>query len=148
MVESFKIDHTTLKAGLHKREALSRLRISNFELRFFAPSSKKYLRSSEIHTIEHCLAFFLRHKKVNTSLWDSIISVHPMGCKTGFNVLMYVDLDVSLFGNILKTAIDASILFLQENRIPPGMDKFSCGNPKLYSIRSTIKKLKKFRDII
>lgn len=81
-IKSFEVDHTKLEKGLY----ISRVDgdIITYDLRMVKPNTPPYLENSGIHTFEHLLATYLR----NSDFENNIVYVGPMGCRTGFYVLV------------------------------------------------------------
>ena len=81
-IASFTVDHTTLKEGMY----LSRQDgdIVTYDLRFCRPNSGRLLSNASIHTIEHLFATYVRNSKHSAH----VIYFGPMGCQTGFYLLV------------------------------------------------------------
>ena len=81
-IASFQVDHTRLKPGMY----LSRRAgdISTYDLRFKVPNTGDLLTNAEMHSVEHIIATLLR----NSPQKDAVIYFGPMGCQTGFYVLL------------------------------------------------------------
>jgi S-ribosylhomocysteine lyase len=81
-ITSFTVDHTKFGVGMY----VSRIDgdIVTYDVRMTKPNGGDYLTPKSLHTIEHIFATFAR----NSPLTDSVIYVGPMGCRTGFYVLM------------------------------------------------------------
>lgn len=133
-VASFSVDHTTLDRGFYLRsvyKALGFYPLRSYDMRFRAPREKEYLSPEAIHTIEHLMAHYLRER-----LGSKVVSFAPMGCKTGFYVVvkgwtsqrkvMEAVLDVCLNQSHLRVKGDI-----------PGLTVEQCGNPDLYSIEES-----------
>ncbi|MBQ8178693.1 MAG: S-ribosylhomocysteine lyase [Clostridia bacterium] len=91
-VASFKVDHTKLKCGLfvNRKDYLGSNCITTFDIRMKRPYYEEVMTTGSIHALEHLMATYLR----SDSLWgDRIIYVGPMGCRTGFYLLMAGDLE-------------------------------------------------------
>ena len=80
-IASFTVDHTVLVPGLY----LSRRdgNVVTFDLRFKKPNTGDLLTNSQLHSVEHLIATFLR----NSAQKDAVIYFGPMGCQTGFYFL-------------------------------------------------------------
>lgn len=81
-ITSFTIDHLNHPAGIY----LSRVDgdIYTYDVRICKPYADELLSNAEMHSLEHLLATVLR----NGSLKKQTVYVGPMGCQTGFYVLM------------------------------------------------------------
>ena len=78
--------------------------------------------SSEIHTIEHLGATFLRNHEVYK---DQVIYFGPMGCRTGFYLLLADDLTSSEILPLMKEMFSFIASFKGE---VPGASAKDCGN--------------------
>ena len=81
-IESFKIDHTKLASGFY----VSRIDgdITTYDMRCKKPNTVPLLTNSEMHSFEHMFATMIR----NGSIADKVIYFGPMGCQTGFYLLV------------------------------------------------------------
>lgn len=126
-VESFTIDHTKLKAPFVRKCGVQKGRlgdkISKFDLRFMMPN-KEVMDTGAIHTIEHLLAGFMREKI------EKIIDISPMGCRTGFYMITWGDIDVQV---VIK-ALEYSLKKIIETEEVPAANEVQCGNYKEHSL--------------
>ncbi|KGJ49437.1 MULTISPECIES: S-ribosylhomocysteine lyase [Paraclostridium] len=126
-VESFELDHTKVKAP-YVRKAGVKVGgngdiISKFDLRFVQPN-KEILSDKGIHTLEHFLAGFMREKI------EDIIDISPMGCKTGFYLISFGDLDVKDVIKALEYSLEKVLL---QEKIPAA-NEIQCGTASLHSL--------------
>lgn len=59
--------------------------ITTFDLRMTRPNYEPVMNTAEVHTIEHLAATFLRNHK---EYGEKIIYFGPMGCRTGFYLIL------------------------------------------------------------
>ena len=89
-IASFTIDHNLLQPGVYvsRKDQIGMETVTTFDLRVTSPNEEPVLGTGEIHTIEHLAATYLR----NDAQWkDKIIYFGPMGCRTGFYLLVAGD---------------------------------------------------------
>ena len=81
-ITSFTVDHTVLEEGIY----VSRVDgdITTYDLRTRKPNSFSFMDNSTMHTFEHMFATFVRNSKIA----DDVIYFGPMGCQTGFYLLI------------------------------------------------------------
>lgn len=81
-IASFTVDHDTLEKGMY----VSRIDgdVVTYDIRMKKPNGGDYLPNGVLHTIEHLFATFAR----NHPLGDQVVYVGPMGCRTGFYLLL------------------------------------------------------------
>ena len=91
-IDSFKVDHTKLLRGIYvsRKDYLSKGDVvTTFDLRMKEPNREPAIGQAAIHTIEHLGATYLR----NHATWgDKVVYFGPMGCCTGFYLLLSGDL--------------------------------------------------------
>lgn len=81
-IASFSINHDKLLPGLY----VSRIDgdITTYDLRMRRPNTDDLISNSALHSLEHLFATYIR----NGALSDQIIYFGPMGCQTGFYLLV------------------------------------------------------------
>ena len=81
-IASFTVNHDVLTPGLY----LSRRdgSVTTFDLRFKKPNTGDLLTNAQMHSVEHIIATALR----NSPQKDAVIYFGPMGCQTGFHLLV------------------------------------------------------------
>lgn len=90
-ITSFTINHLVLEPGIYvsRVDNYGGSSITTFDLRMTAPNKEPVMNNAEMHTIEHLGATFLR----NDLEWsDKVVYFGPMGCRTGFYMLLAGDL--------------------------------------------------------
>ena len=91
-IASFTVNHLTLEPGLYvsRKDRMGAETVTTFDLRMTAPNREPVMNTAEIHTIEHLGATYLR----NDPDWkDRTVYFGPMGCRTGFYLLLAGDLE-------------------------------------------------------
>lgn len=90
-ITSFTIDHIKLQPGIYvsRKDTVGAEVITTFDLRMTSPNEEPVMNTAEIHTIEHLAATFLRN---HPAYKERIIYFGPMGCRTGFYLLLAGDL--------------------------------------------------------
>lgn len=81
-ITSFTIDHDLLEPGIY----ISRVDgdITTYDLRTRKPNAGSYMSDLTMHSVEHMFATFIR----NSEIRDDVIYFGPMGCQTGFYLLV------------------------------------------------------------
>ena len=123
-IASFQIDHLRLLPGLYvsRVDRVDGAAVTTFDLRMTAPNREPVMGTAEVHAIEHLGATYLR----NEPEWkDRVLYFGPMGCRTGFYLLMAGELSpLDVFG-LVRGMLDFIIAF--EGEIP-GASARDCGN--------------------
>ena len=89
-ITSFTIDHLKLVPGLYvsRKDFAGEQVITTFDIRMTNPNEEPVMNTADVHTIEHLGATFLR----NHPVWkDQVLYFGPMGCRTGFYLLLAGD---------------------------------------------------------
>ena len=122
-IESFTINHLNLYPGLYvsRKDEKEEMIVTTFDLRMTTPNKEPVLDVPAIHTIEHLGATFLR----NSSKSKEIIYFGPMGCRTGFYLVMFGLLESNDIYDLVIELCDYVINF--EGEIP-GATPIECGN--------------------
>lgn len=89
-IASFTIDHLKLLPGIYvsRKDTVGEQVITTFDLRMTRPNYEPVMNTAEVHTVEHLGATFLRNHPV---FKDKTIYFGPMGCRTGFYLLLAGD---------------------------------------------------------
>ena len=126
-VESFKLDHTKVKAPYVRKccvlDGTSGDRVSKFDLRFLQPNVEAFGTAS-MHGLEHLLATYLR----NTL--DGVIDLSPMGCRTGFYLILWGDVEPF----VIKEGLEKALKMVLEASEMPAATAKECGNYKDLSL--------------
>lgn len=122
-IASFTIDHCKLEPGLYvsRQDRIKDAVITTFDLRFCAPNREPVLDVPALHTIEHLGATFLRNSKYA----DEVVYFGPMGCRTGFYMLMGKEMSSEEALDLVLEMCDFIEAF--EGDIP-GASAIECGN--------------------
>lgn len=123
-ITSFTIDHIKLLPGVYvsRKDYVGAEPITTFDLRVTSPNDEPVMNTAEIHTIEHLAATFLRnHKEYGTKT----IYFGPMGCRTGFYLLLAGDYTSADIVPLMKEMFAFIADFEGE---VPGASAKDCGN--------------------
>ena len=90
-ITSFTIDHIKLQPGLYvsRKDKVGEETVTTFDLRLTKPNDEPVMNTAEVHTIEHLAATYLRNEP---TLKERVLYFGPMGCRTGFYLLLKGDL--------------------------------------------------------
>lgn len=122
-IASFTINHLELMPGLYvsRKDARDGVVVTTFDLRFTAPNREPVMDMPAVHTVEHLGATYLR----NSARKDDIVYFGPMGCRTGFYLLMFGDLSPE---DIVRDIRDMCKFILGYEGEIPGARAAECGN--------------------
>lgn len=123
-IASFTVNHLTLMLGVYvsRKDNVNGNIITTFDIRITRPNKEPVINTAEMHAMEHLGATYLR----NDSEWkDKCIYFGPMGCRTGFYLILAGDLKpqdiIELLKKMFKWMAD------YEGEIP-GQSARDCGN--------------------
>lgn len=123
-IASFTIDHIKLLPGVYvsRKDVVGDSVITTFDLRMSRPNYEPVMNTAEMHAIEHLAATFLRNHK---DYGDMIIYFGPMGCRTGFYLLLNGDFESK---SILPLLIELFEFIKNYQGEIPGASAINCGN--------------------
>ena len=138
-VESFELDHRKVKAPYVRKCCVIKGpkgdEVTKFDLRFLQPNIEAF-GTAAMHGLEHLLAHELRSKL------EGIIDISPMGCRTGFYI--------SIFGNVepevMKKALEESLEEVLNATEIPAANEIQCGNYRDLSLFGAKEYAKKVLD--
>lgn len=123
-IASFTIDHLKLLPGVYvsRKDHVGTEVITTFDLRMTKPNDEPVMNTAEVHTIEHLGATYLR----NDPIWkDKTVYFGPMGCRTGFYLLLAGDYCSADIVPLMKDMFTFIRDFKGE---VPGASPKDCGN--------------------
>ena len=123
-IASFTIDHLKLVPGVYvsRKDTIGKEVITTFDLRMTSPNDEPVMNTAEVHTIEHLAATFLRNHPL---YGDKTIYFGPMGCRTGFYLLLAGDLTSK---EIVPLMIEMFEFIRDFKDEVPGASPKDCGN--------------------
>ena len=123
-IASFTIDHLKLVPGVYvsHKDTIGKEVITTFDLRMTSPNDEPVMNTAEVHTIEHLAATFLRNHPV---YGNKTIYFGPMGCRTGFYLLLAGDLTSK---EIVPLMIEMFEFIRDFKDEVPGASPKDCGN--------------------
>ncbi len=118
-IASFTVDHNVLEKGMY----ISRIDgdVITYDIRMKKPNGNDYLTNGAMHTFEHLFATYARNSKYQ----NSVIYVGPMGCRTGFYLLMRDNVGIKETIDLVKESFAFIADFTGEI---PGSQPRECGN--------------------
>ena len=123
-ITSFTIDHIRLQPGLYvsRKDRVGSETVTTFDLRLTKPNGEPVMNTAEVHTIEHLAATFLRNEP---SCKDRVLYFGPMGCRTGFYLLLAGDLTAP---EVLPLVTECFRFVRDYRGEVPGASAKDCGN--------------------
>ena len=119
-VESFNLDHRTVAAPYlsiaDRKELPGGDVLTKLDVRFTQPNVA-HLESETVHSLEHMMAEHMRNHSAD------VLDVSPMGCRTGFYVLLVGDHSTEGFAPVLEATLQ-DLLTASE---VPAANEVQCG---------------------
>ncbi len=118
-IASFTVNHDTLREGMY----ISRIDgdVVTYDIRMKRPNGGDYLPTPAAHTIEHLFATYAR----NSGRGDGVVYVGPMGCRTGFYLLLRDTVSYAQAIDLVQKSF--AFIAAYEGEIP-GTERWQCGN--------------------
>ena len=123
-IASFTVDHRKIKPWVY----ISRIDgdITTYDIRMRKPNTGDLVDNATMHSIEHLFATMAR----NSELKDDVIYFGPMGCQTGFYLLIRNADHAKVVELIKKILKDIS----EYDGEMPGASEIECGNYRNLSV--------------
>ena len=123
-ITSFTIDHIKLQPGVYvsRKDPVGGEVITTFDLRMTSPNEEPVMNTAALQTIEHLAATYLRNHK---EFGPKIIYFGPMGCRTGFYLLLAGDFESK---DIVPLMVEMWEFIRDFKDEVPGASAKDCGN--------------------
>ena len=123
-ITSFTINHLDLLPGVYvsRKDLAGNAVVTTFDIRMTAPNREPVMNTAEVHTMEHLGATFLRN---HPAFGEKVLYFGPMGCRTGFYLLLTGDYESADIVPLLKEMYAFIRDFAGE---VPGASARDCGN--------------------
>lgn len=137
-ITSFTVDHRFIAPGIY----LSRVDgdITTYDLRTRKPNCGDFMDDKTMHTFEHLFATYIR----NSSLKERVIYFGPMGCATGFYLLVR-NSDHAATLSVIKEVLSKIIGHKGEVF---GNSEIECGNYKTLCLESAVAEAKRYLEVL
>lgn len=138
-ISSFDVDHTILKEGIY----ISRIDgdVVTYDMRVCRPNTGVLMDNSTMHTEEHMFATYIR----NSGISDDVIYFGPMGCQTGFYLLVR---DCVSQEKLLEVIKDTLKKIIAHDGEVFGCSAVECGNYKTLHLENAKKVSETYLNII
>lgn len=138
-IKSFQVDHRKLDKGIYISRKDSD--VVTYDLRFCKPNCGVVLDNATIHTIEHMLATFAR----NSEIQNEVVYFGPMGCQTGFYLLVRDVVPAESVLNMVKKILTLTVEYEGEVF---GASEIECGNYKNLNLENAKKACIEYLDVL
>lgn len=133
-IASFEVDHRFITPGIY----LSRIDgdVTTYDLRTRKPNCGDFMTDSIMHTFEHLFATYVR----NSDIGEKIIYFGPMGCATGF----YLLIRDAEHNETLKTVMWVLEKIIAHKGEVFGNSEIECGNYKSLNLEAAVGEAEKY----
>ncbi len=137
-IASFTVDHRKLVPGLY----ISRIDgdITTYDMRMRVPNSGDLISNAAMHSFEHMFATVIR----NSPLADDVIYFGPMGCQTGF----YLLIRNSEHKKVIDEINEALKFITEYTDCMPGASEIECGNYRNLDLNLAKDEAKRYLAVI
>lgn len=143
LIPSFSVDHTKIVPGIFtsRMDTVENGILTTYDIRMTRPNREPAVDAAAMHSLEHIIATFLR----NEPDWkDEIIYWGPMGCLTGF----YLILKGSRHPKEILDLVLRAFRSVQDAETVPGTNEENCGNYLLHNLPMAKWYAAKFADYL
>ena len=137
-IKSFTINHNTLTPGIY----ISRVDgdITTYDMRMRKPNMGDYIDNLTIHSLEHMFATYVR----NSEIGKKVIYFGPMGCQTGFYLLVRDENDYKT----LEVIKDVLTKIINHSGEIFGNTREECGNYRNLNLEAAQIEAKRYLDVL
>lgn len=135
-IASFTVDHRFIREWIY----ISRIDsdITTYDVRMRKPNCGDLMDNSTIHSFEHLFATFMRNGKIG----KSVIYVGPMGCQTGFYLLVRNADNAEVISEVRRVLGEIADCSGEM----PGASEIECGNFRNLSIDAAKAEAKRYLE--
>lgn len=129
LIPSFSVDHTKIVPGIFvsRQDQLGDKIVTTYDVRVTRPNKEPAVDVAAMHTLEHLIATFLR----NDPYWkDEVIYWGPMGCLTGFYLILKGNRAPREIHDLLLRAFRS----VADAETVPGSNEENCGNYLMHNL--------------
>ncbi|MBQ7603522.1 MAG: S-ribosylhomocysteine lyase [Clostridia bacterium] len=129
LIPSFSVDHTRIVPGIFRsrEDVLGDRKITTYDVRVTRPNAEPAVDVAAMHSLEHLIATYLR----NDPEWkDQVIYWGPMGCLTGFYLILKGDRKPEEIFDLILRAFRS----VEDAETVPGTSPENCGNCLMHNL--------------
>ena len=143
LIQSFTVDHTRIVPGIFtsRVDRLGDSCVTTYDVRLKKPNREPVIDVAAMHTLEHIIATFLR----NDPDWkDEVVYWGPMGCLTGFYLILKGDRKPQDLHGLLLRAFRS----VDDAQEVPGATAVNCGHYLMHNLPMAKWYAKAFADYL
>jgi len=123
-IPSFTVNHIDLLRGVYvsRKDVVGEHILTTFDIRMTLPNREPVINTAEIHAMEHLGATYLRNDE---ALKEQVIYFGPMGCRTGFYLILAGDFTSK---DVMPLLLNMYEFIANYEGDIPGATERDCGN--------------------
>ena len=141
LIPSFSVDHTRIVPGIFtsRVDTLGDQTVTTYDVRVTRPNTEPAVDVAAMHSLEHLIATYLR----NDPDWkDQVIYWGPMGCLTGFYLILKGNREPKAICDLLLRAFRS----VEDAEEVPGAAPVNCGNYRMHNLEMAKWHARRFAD--
>ncbi|MBQ7574211.1 MAG: S-ribosylhomocysteine lyase [Clostridia bacterium] len=129
MIQSFSVDHTQIVPGIFvsREDRMGENVITTYDIRLKRPNREPVIDVAAMHSLEHIIATTLRN---NPDWKDEVIYWGPMGCLTGFYLILKNSRSPQDIYELILNAFKA----VNDAKEVPGSTAVNCGHYLMHNL--------------
>ena len=137
-IASFSVNHDNISEGIYISRADGD--ITTYDMRTRRPNMGEYMDNLTMHSVEHLFATYIRNSEIS----ESVIYFGPMGCQTGFYLLVRSTPCEKVLKNVMET-LEKIIAHTGEM---PGAKREECGNYENLSVDAAKVECRRYLSVL
>ena len=133
LIKSFSVDHTRIVPGIFtsRTDHLGSYSVTTYDIRLKKPNREPVIGTAAMHSLEHIIATWLR----NNEYWkDEVIYWGPMGCLTGFYLILKGGREPREIYDLILGAFSS----VENVQNVPGISPEHCGYYRMHDLAMAI----------
>ena len=137
-IASFSVNHDNIREGIY----VSRIDgdVTTYDMRTRVPNMGDYMDNITMHSVEHLFATYVR----NSQIGDRVIYFGPMGCQTGFYLLVRDAVNEEVLA-VVKSVLGSII---EHTGAMPGAQREECGNYRNLDLECAKRECRRYLDVL
>ena len=129
LIQSFSVDHTRIIPGIFvsRVDTVAGASVTTYDIRLKRPNREPVIDVAAMHSLEHIIATYLRN---DPEYKDEIVYWGPMGCLTGFYLIMKGDRTPQEIYELLLSAFKS----VDDTEEVPGATPVNCGHYLMHNL--------------
>lgn len=142
-IQSFSVDHTKIVPGIFfsRQDQVGGVFVTTYDIRLKRPNKEPVVDVAAMHSLEHIIATYLR----NDPDWkDEVVYWGPMGCLTGFYLILKGDRSPRDIYDLILAAFKAVL----DADVVPGAKPINCGHYLMHNLEMAKWYAKEYADYL